>query len=107
MKQLEMRIPCLLSWNLPWQVGPWEDSWLQWLHATVDGRNPFRTTLKPRGTITIACYFQGNHDSKAVDTIIYRGIMIQGFLNGGAISGFRNHPQYGSLNQYPTSQLKA
>ena len=24
---------------------------------------------------------------------IYRGIMVPGFLNGGAISGFRNHPQ--------------
>ena len=50
--------------------------------ATYCGWTKSCTTLKPRGTI-LAWYLQGNR-------------LNQGFLRG-AISGFRNHPQYHPL----------
>ena len=51
--------------------------------ATLDGRNPSKSHLKPWLKLQLKPLFVG----------IYRGSIV-GFLKGGAISGFREHPQY-------------
>ena len=84
-------------------------SWMCFGDPTVDGRNPFRTTLKPwLKPLFVGIYVGGskiilgflNGGAKKPRNVgepqrKYQQTMCQPwFPNGGAGHGFRNHPQY-------------